>query len=551
MKKRLDRSLTGVLFYQFYEFWPYYLGAFFCLWATHTIQSFLPFKAKELADMVEIGSRNIDTAVFFYFALGIIVFRTASRLLFFYPARVQQKYFRVELLTRLENATPLRYRGYSSGQLFQVLFNDLEQLRALVGFALLQVGNIIIAVAVLAPKIFAFEPQLLYALIPMVISFIIFSITVGTTKDLYRQNQNMQGEVQNFIMESYAGKKTIKNFHAEPSFIQLFKEYSFRELMFFYRAGHRVAVSLPLVPLGVGLSFVWGALIIKQNDLGASSLILFSGFVFLFLEPLMFLSWIGVVFTRSWAAWQRIAELVAKLRDPGDQEGILYGKNEHLKGCVQKTFLLEFWQRDLNVDIHAHHLNVLVGKTGHGKTHLLMQMAEIYRALGEEISYVAQDPYLYNDTIQANLFLGREPSEQDLDEAYRLLRLFGLDYLTSSREELMNLEVGEHGKRLSGGQAKRVALVRSLLSGANVLLWDDPFSSVDVILERSIMRELIDKKYFKEKTIILTSHRLTTVKLSQYVTYLDQEQGVVESGDVHHLLDGRGALYAYFENQLV
>lgn len=551
MKKRLDRSLTGVLIYQFLEFWPYYLGAFFCLWATHTIQSFLPFKAKELADMVETGTQNIDTAIFFYFAIGIIVFRTASRLLFFYPARVQQKYFRVELLSRLENATPLRYKEYSSGQLFQVLFNDLEQLRALVGFALLQVGNIIIAVAVLAPKIAAFDPQLLYALTPMVISFLFFSITVGTTKDLYRQNQDMQGEVQNFIMESYAGKKTIKNFHAEPSFIQLFKEYSFRELMFFYRAGHRVAVSLPLVPLGVGISFVWGALIIKQNDLGASSLILFSGFVFLFLEPLMFLSWIGVVFTRSWAAWQRIAELVAKLRDPGAHEGILFEKNKHLAREENKKFLLEFWGEDLEVDIKPRSLNVLVAKTGHGKTHLLMQTAELYRALGEEISYVAQDPYLYNDTIQANLFLGREPNQAELDEAYQLLQLFGLDYLTATRQELMNLEVGEHGKRLSGGQAKRVALVRSLLSGAKILLWDDPFSSVDVILERSIMKELTQKGYFKDRTIILTSHRLTTVKLSEYVIYLDQERGVVETGGVQSLLDRRGELYAYFENQLV
>jgi ABC-type multidrug transport system fused ATPase/permease subunit len=551
MKKRLDRSLSGVLIYQFYEFWPYYIGAFFCLWATHTIQSYLPFKAKELADMVETGSQNIDTAIFFYFAIGIIVFRTASRLLFFYPARVQQKYFRVEMLSRLENATPLRYKDYSSGQLFQVLFNDLEQLRALVGFALLQVGNIIIAVAVLAPKIAEFEPQLLYALIPMVISFLFFSITVATTKDLYRQNQDMQGEVQNFIMESYAGKKTIKNFHAEPSFIQLFKEYSFRELMFFYRAGHRVAVSLPLVPLGVGLSFVWGALIIKEHDLGASSLILFSGFVFLFLEPLMFLSWIGVVFTRSWASWQRIEELVRKLRSPADHETKLLAQNQHLLGQEKKSFWLEFWSNELDIEIHQRSLNVLVGKTGHGKTHLLMQMAEIYRSLDEEISYVAQDPYLYNDTIQANLFLGRDPSLEELEEAYRLLRLFGLDYLTSTREELMSLEVGEHGKRLSGGQAKRVALVRSLLSEAKVLLWDDPFSSVDVILERSIMKELIQKNYFSDRTIILTSHRLTTVKLSEYVVYLDQDDGIVESGKVQSLLDRRGALYAYFENQLV
>jgi ABC-type multidrug transport system fused ATPase/permease subunit len=548
MQKRLDRSLTGVLAYQFYEFWPYYLGAFFCLWATHTIQSYLPFMAKDLADMVELGSAGINTTMFFWFALGIIVFRTSSRLLFFYPARVMQKYFRVELLSRLENTTPVRYKCYSSGQLFQVLFNDMDQLRALVGFALLQVGNIIIAVVVLVPKITSFHPSLLYALIPMVVAFFLFSFTVASTKDLHRKNQDMQGEVQNFIMESYAGKKTIKNFHAEKSFIELFSDYSLKELMFFYRAGHRVAVSLPLVPLGVGLSFAWGAYLAHVHDLGASSLILFSGFVFLFLEPLMFLSWIGVVFTRSFAAWERIAALVGTLREPGLAEQELHLNNQQLDPF---SFRLDFWGAPLEVALPKEGMSVLVGKTGHGKTHLLLQIAEVFRKRGKTISYVAQDPYLYNDTIVNNLFLGRVPSESERAQACELLKLFGLDYLCSSIEEVLSLEVGENGKRLSGGQAKRVALVRSLLSESEVLLWDDPFSSVDVILERVILRELKEQKLLMNKTIVLTSHRLTTVRQSDYVIYIDRDHGIVEAGECSLLLNQSGPTYAYFENQLV
>lgn len=551
MKKRLDRSLTGVLLYQFYEFWPFYLGAFFCLWATHSIQSELPFMAKELADMVERGTESIRVSYFFLFALGIIVFRTSSRLLFFYPARVMQKYLRVELLARLETTSPLRYKHYSSGQLFQVMFNDVDQLRALVGFALLQVGNIIIATVVLIPKISSFHPSLLYALIPMLLSFVFFSLTVATTKDLYRKNQDMQGEVQNFIMESYAGKKTIKNFHAEKSFIELFSSYSFKELMFFYRAGHRVAVSLPLVPLGVGLSFVWGAYLVGIHDLGASALILFSGFVFLFLEPLMFLSWIGVVFTRSYAAWQRIQGLVETFRGEGEAEKVLRANNPEPLNGQSYRMVLDFWEKPLTLELPPHGMTVLVGKTGHGKTHLLIQLAELFRQQGQDISYVAQDPYLYNDSIEANLFLGRTPTEADKQRAYDLLCLFGLDYLSATRAELFNLEVGEHGKRLSGGQAKRIALVRSLVSDAKIILWDDPFSSVDVILERNILRELKEKQLLIDKTVLLTSHRLTTVRQSDYVIYVDREEGVIESGQSETILNRTGPTYAYFQAQLV
>ncbi len=545
MQKRLERTLTGVLIHQFKEFWPYYIGAFFCLWATHTIQSFLPFKARDLALMVETGTQEIDTWIFVYFAIGIIIFRTASRLLFFYPARVMQKYIRVELLARLESVSPLRYQKYSSGQLFQILFNDIEQLRALVGFALLQVGNIIIAVAVLVPKMAAFNSDLLIALLPMLFSFCFFTLVVSTTKDLYRQNQEMQGEVQNFIMESYIGKKTIKNYHAEKSFIDHFKNYSWRELIFFYKAGKRVAVSLPFVPFGVGLSFVWGAYIIKTQDLGASSLILFSGFVFLFLEPLMFLSWIGIVFTRSVASWQRVEELVKTLKEPSETENQLRVKNQ------TANIHLDFWEKDLEFEVFPEKWNVIVGKTGHGKTYVLHQLAEIIMQKGRTISYVAQDPYLYNDNIKSNLFLGRVPTEADLAEAYSLLKIFQLDFLAANQEQLFDLEVGENGKRLSGGQAKRLALVRSLLSKAEVLIWDDPFSSVDVILERVIVQELKRKNFLKGKTLILTSHRLTTVKQSDHVIYLEKEEGILEKGAVDEVFAKKGLTYVYFENQLV
>lgn len=547
MIQRLQRSLTGLLLNQFKEFWPYYVGALLSLWATHEIQSYLPFKAKELAEMVESGAESVNVMTFVWLALGIIVFRTSSRLLFFYPARVLQKFLRVELLTRLEKVSPTRYKNYSSGQLFQVLFNDVDQLRALVGFALLQVGNIVIALLVLVPKIIEFNAHLIYALTPMLVSFILFTVIVSRNRHLYKKNQDMQGEVQNYIMESYSGKKTIKNYHAEDSFIEMFKQNSMRELMYFYRAGIGVAFSMPLIPLGVGLSFLWGAWIIKEQALGSSSLVLFSGFVFLFLEPLMFLSWIGVVFARSYAAWTRLKALVDKVALPSNDEVFLKEHNE----LAHKEFVVSFWEERLEIDLSPMDWTVLVGKTGCGKTYVIQQLAEALRLRGKDISYVAQDPYLYNDTLQANIFLGHDPTQEELDEAYELLKLFGLDYLAPSASKLLGMEVGENGKRLSGGQAKRLSLVRSLMSGATTLIWDDPFSSVDVILERSIITKLKKSRWCQGKTVLLSSHRLSTVVQSDAVIYLDKHEGIVEKGDVQELLNAKGKVYDYFEGQVV
>ena len=548
MKNRLNVSLFGLLRNQLLEYIPWYIGAFFALYGTHYIQSELPFLAKDLADFVMKEADEINTIQFLYLSIGIIIFRTSSRLLFFYPARVLQKHLRVEAIRRLESANPIRYKSFSAGQLFQIVGNDLEEVRALVGFALLQVANIIIAMSVLIPKLFGFSPKLLLALLPVFISFVIFTIIVSKNKKYYRKTQDLQGEVQNFIMESYTGKKTIKNYHAEDSFIKLFERHSFAELYNFYKAGNNIAFSIPLVPLGVGVSLLWGAYIIKMESLGASSLVLFSGFVFLFLEPMMFLSWIGVVFARSAGAWSRIKELITAIDSPVKEEIALSSMNKELNG---EKYKVQFWDDEISINLPEHSWNVFIGQTGCGKTEVIKQIANVLRLRDKSISYVAQNPYLYNDSVRANIFLGNEITKEREDLAYELLTLFGLEYLESSREALFDLEVGENGKRLSGGQAKRLCLVRSLMSDGEVLVWDDPFSSVDLILEKQIFSKLKNSEIAKNRTFVLSSHRLTTVRLSDYVIYLDKDNGLIDQGNLSTVLTKESKVYEYFKNQMV
>lgn len=537
---RLNLSLIGLIVRQFREFWYYYIGAFLTLVATHWIQSTLPFYAKDLADMVEKGSESIETWPFVFLAIGIIVFRTSSRLLFFYPARIQQKLLRVELLERLENTSPYRFDKRSSGQLFQILSGDFEHIRALIGFALLQIGNIIISLAVLLPKLAAFEKRLLIALLPMLGGSLIFTLFVVQSRKWFRQSQDRAGEVSNFLIESFVGKRTIKNYHAENSFINLFSKTSWHELQATFRSGINISIAMPLIPLGVGLSLIWGGWIIHELDLGSSSLVLFSGFVFLFLEPLAFFSWIGAVFTSSSTAWDRISELVDDLDKPSALEN---GNNNDV----------DFWNQRMEIPFVEGKWNVLVGSTGCGKTHVLKQLAQNFKNQKRKIAYVAQEPYLYNDSLERNIFLGQAITEPKRQRALELLKLFALDYLESNQKLLLKLEVGENGKRLSGGQSKRLCLVRTLMSDAEVILWDDPFSSVDLIHEKQILNSLRNAPELRNKTLILTSHRLSTVRQSDFVLALEKNKGVIESGLVSELVSSQSKswTYEYFEKQMV
>lgn len=546
VKIQLEKGLFGLIQNQFILYFPWYFSAIICLVLTHYLGSFLPFFAKELADLVNSGVESIHTSKYFLLALGIIVFRSLSRILFFYPPRIVEKDMRLEILGRLESAHPSRYNKYPKGQLFQILYTDIEEIRTLLGFAFLQMGNILIAVVIFVPKIYLFNPSLTLALIPMMICSVIFTIVVSKTRHYYRKSADLQGTLQNFIMESYAGKQTIKNFHAEKSFLGIFQEKSLKELYYSYKAGNAVSYSIPLIPLGLALSFLMGAYFIKVEDLGASSLILFSGFVFLFLEPLMFLAWVGVVFSSSIASWGRIHDLISDLKIESKVEKELREKNR-----VEGPFDVGFWGNRIHLKTPRNKWTVIIGKTGCGKSEILLQIATILKQQNKNLSFVAQNPYIYNDTIEANLFLGKDPTQPEKNLANELLKLFSLDFLADEKSDILNLRVGENGKRLSGGQAKRLCLVRSLLSDSDYYLWDDPFSSVDLILEKEIVLKLKGLENLKSKTFILTTHRISTVKSCDYLYLVSEDEGIIESGETGTLLKEKSMSYEYFEKQMV
>jgi ABC-type multidrug transport system fused ATPase/permease subunit len=544
MDYRLNRRFVPWLIAHGLEFWHYYLGALTSLYCLHHFQSIIPGLAKELGDLVAAGKiSEVNISNFFLLAIAVLVFRTLSRLLFFYPARVQQKYLRMELMFRLESSHPAQYDSFNDGQIFQTIFNDINRIRGLVGFGLLQVGNIIIAATIFIPKIRDFNPDFLIAFSPLLGGMIFFTIMIAFFQPLMKKEMDLMGEVQNFIIESYDAKKTIKNFHSENAFFKLFQKHSAEEQRIFFLSGIGKTLGIPLVRACVGISLIWAAYIVKDQSLGGTALIFFSGFLFLILEPLMFLSWIGVVVSQGYAGWSRIKELVREVEDERQSD---WEKQEKLFSPQ-----LPFWKQQVDLEIQPQKWNVLVGETGCGKSFLMEKLADVFHASDKSYSFIHQEPYLYNDTIENNIFLGNERTEHKRALALKYLKCFGLDVLGTNAEAVMKLEVGENGKMLSGGQAKRVALIRSLVSEVDVIIWDDPFSSVDFILEKQILNVLQEDEILKDKTFVLTSHRLSTVKYCDWIIMLDKEKGIIEKGWISELFQRESISSEYFKKQLV
>lgn len=515
------------------------------LYFLHFFQSRIPEMAKDLGDKATAGMlEEVNVLDFLFLALYILFFRTFSRLLFFYPARVQQKNLRIEMMHRLEKVLPQNYQDLSDGDLFQRIVTDFNRIRGFMGFALLQFGNIIIAAIIFIPKINNFNDKFLIAFSPLVLCVVLFSGLIYLFQPIVRKNMDAYADVQNFLIESYDAKKSIKNFHSESTFDQLFSDYSGKELRLFFISTLGRAFSTPLTKLGVGTSLIWGAYIVLDNDLAGTDLIFFSGFLYLVLEPLLFLSWIGVVTSQGYAAWGRIKELVERTNQKENEDW--YQSELNLK-----SFRVPFWENKINLEIKNSEWNVFVGETGVGKSYLLEKLAEQFHYLKIPYSYIQQEPYLYNDSIFNNIFLGNDSSQAKMDLVKKCLVDFGLDILAPNLDDVLKLEVGENGKQVSGGQAKRIALIRSLVSEVDYILWDDPFSSVDLILERDIIAHLKSDPLLKNKTFILTSHRISTVRSSDWIVLLDKESGIQANESKTKAFKEDAKINEYFKKQMV
>jgi len=531
MALRISRKFIPWILHHVWEFKWYYVGALISLYVLQVFQVQIPERIRTLTELMGVGKgSDVSVLVFLGLALGILVFRTASRLLFFYPARLQQKLLRMEIIDLFEKVTPARYNSKNQGQIFQILFDDVNNLRAFVGFGLLQVANLIIAAWVLIPKMNQTDSYLWPAFIPLFSSVILFSIMTMINQKLFKRMMEKKGEVQQFIIESYEAKQTIKNFHKEDEFINGFVKASKDELLLFFKTSVGFAFTEPYIRLGLGASLLWGGFLIKANGGGPSDLVFFSGFLYLFLEPVMFLSWVAMVISQGFAAWKRIRELYQLLVTPSDRE-ILQRSFEVIEGANTLSVENTFWDKIQKIKIKTQEWSVLAGETGSGKTFLLSQIAETLKMKERKVSLVQQEPYLFNDTIAENVFLGKEPDENNIKDLKELLQIFQLTGLAPTLDGVINLEVGENGKRVSGGQMKRIALIRSLMSDADFYIWDDPFSSVDVILEKKIIDKVKLHSRWKEKTFFFSSHRLTTVKHSDALIFISKGKELVSFSD--------------------
>jgi ABC-type multidrug transport system fused ATPase/permease subunit len=219
---------------------------------------------------------------------------------------------------------------------------------------------------------------------------------------------------------------------------------------------------------------------------------------------------------------------------------------------------------DLELVIEPGEIVAVCGPTGSGKTSLLNLLPRFYdptagsvllggvdiaavrlAELRASVAVVTQRPVLFSVSLRENLTAGREAAEWD--EVLAACEAAGVDSFGPALPEGYETLIGERGVNLSGGQRQRVALARALVTGARVVVLDDPLSAVDTFTERRLVTRL--RPALAGRTVLIATQRLSTLALADRAVVL-LDGGIVESGPPSALIQAGGPFSTLFADEV-
>jgi ATP-binding cassette subfamily C protein CydCD len=473
---------------------------------------------------------------------------------------------RIDAFRKLEALAPAYLTRRRTGDLMALATHDIELVEYFFAHTVAPAFVAILVPAVVIVLLAATSAWLALALLP-------FLLAVGLSPFLMRKRvdrlgseaREAAGELGAFAVDSVQGLGEIVAFQQEAPRGETLDRLSQRHidlrLPFFRELTLQHAILEVLTGLGGLAVVVTGAVLATNNAIDAGLLPLLTILAMAAFLPVSEIAQIGRQLADTLGATRRVYALANEPIPVKDGPGVPPRRGAAAISLHRVSFSYPGQTRralaDASFDIPAGKTVALVGTSGAGKTttaQLLMRFwdpdsgcitlngADLrdYRLddLRRMIALVAQDTYLFNDTLRANILIARpDASDAELEAAVQHASLADL---VATLPLGLESPVGERGTSLSGGQRQRVAIARAFLKDAPVLILDEATSHLDAINEQAVRRAL--DLLQADRTTIVIAHRLSTIRDADLIVVLN-EGNVAESG-THASLLARGGLYA-------
>lgn len=526
-----------------------------------------------MARIIDVGVKNGDVP--YILKMGGVMFLLGAVGLGFavicqYSAAVAQQgvgtALRRDLFKKINELSAADRAKFSNATLITRITNDVNQIQSGVAMLIrlmfrspfLIAGSLIMAMAL------DLKMSIIFFVAGFIVSGVMYYV-LSRSLPLYRKIQKKLDVLSRITDEMLSGVRVIRAFGKNSHEKKRFGEANADVTKVCVRVAKLNAYLNPLtfavINLGIVAILYFGGKNVALGSLMQGEVIAFTNYMTQISLSIIVFANVIVVFTKAAASVDRVKEVLET--ESSMEEGTLNTIHTETEAAISFrnvgfsfTDSEEQVLSDINLEIRKGQTVGIIGGTGSGKTALVNLILRLYDAnsgevlvFGENVKnytyktlrgtvhIVSQGSRLFKGTVRDNLLCGKTNiSDRELETA---LRVSQSAEFVSKLPKGLDTEVEEGGKNFSGGQKQRLSVARALVGSPDILILDDASSALDYATDAKMRREIA--ALYKEKTVILVSQRVSSVKSADKIVLIDD--GRICGEGSHDMLYRENALY--------